>query len=113
MRVQSARMVRCTTRPESVRLARRRETAIAAGRKNEAESGVEDEPGVAARVNIALVRESAKALLKLQQETGLKKVDIVNRAIQLYDFIASELKDDRQVVVRGDDGSEVLVKIFM
>ncbi|WP_043730553.1 hypothetical protein [Kutzneria sp. 744] len=66
-----------------------------------------------ARVNIALVKESAKALLKLQKDTGLKKVDIVNRAIQLYEFIATELKEDRQVVVRGDDGHEVLVKIFM
>ncbi|SEP48563.1 hypothetical protein SAMN04489732_11272 [Amycolatopsis saalfeldensis] len=72
-----------------------------------------DEPGVVARVNIALVKESAKALLKLQKNTGLKKVDIVNRAIQLYEFIATELKEGRQVVVRGDDGHEVLVKIFM
>jgi hypothetical protein len=75
------------------------------------ESGAD--PDVVARVNIALVKESAKALLKLQKDTGLKKVDIVNRAIQLYEFIASELKEDRQVVVRGDDGHEVLVKIFM
>lgn len=64
-------------------------------------------------MNIALVKESAKALLKLQKDTGLKKVDIVNRAIQLYEFIASELKEERQVVVRDPDGREVLVKIFM
>ncbi|MFC5057023.1 hypothetical protein [Saccharothrix xinjiangensis] len=72
-----------------------------------------EEPAVVARVNIALVRESARALAKLQDDTGLKKVDIVNRAIQLYEFIAGELKDGRQVVVRGDDGQEVLVKIFL
>lgn len=66
-----------------------------------------------ARVNIALVKESAKALVKLQDDTGLKKVDIVNRAIQLYEFIAGELKAGRQVVVRDDDGHDVLVKIFM
>lgn len=71
------------------------------------------EPAVVARVNIALVKESANALLKLQKATGLKKVDIVNRAIQLYEFIATELREDRQVVVRDADGSEVLVKIFM
>ncbi|MCS7483323.1 hypothetical protein ACFFQW_37085 [Umezawaea endophytica] len=64
-------------------------------------------------MNIALVKESAKALVKLQDDTGLKKVDIVNRAIQLYEFIAGELKAGRQVVVRDDDGHDVLVKIFM
>lgn len=92
---------------------RGRETEIAA-RKDQGVAGeVTDDVGVVARVNIALVKESAKALLRLQQDTGLKKVDIVNRAIQLYEFIASELKEDRQVVIRGDDGREVQVKIFM
>lgn len=91
----------------------RRERTITAGKDLDAVDQQVDEPGVVARVNIALVKESAKALLKLQKDTGLKKVDIVNRAIQLYEFIATELKEDRQVVVRGDDGHEVLVKIFM
>ncbi|WIX85784.1 hypothetical protein [Amycolatopsis sp. DG1A-15b] len=72
-----------------------------------------DEPKVVARVNIPLVQESGKALLRLQDRTGLKKVDLVNRAIQVYDFLASQLTDDREVVLRGSDGQEVLVKIFL
>lgn len=70
-------------------------------------------PKVVARVNVPLVQESGKALNRLQEKTGLKKVDLVNRAIQIYDFLASELTDDRQVLLRDSDGREVLLKIFL
>lgn len=68
---------------------------------------------VVARVNIALVEESGRALLRVQERTGLKKVDLVNRAIQLYDFLAEELSGGRQLVIRGKDGHEALVKVFL
>ena len=90
-------------------------TSMRGGRAITAESehAAADEPKVVARVNIPLVLESGKALIRLQEKTGLKKVDLVNRAIQIYDCLASELTGDRQVILRGSDGQEVLVKIFL
>jgi hypothetical protein len=70
-------------------------------------------PAVVTRVTVSLIRETVEALAKVQDGSGRSKVDIVNRAVQLYGFIDEELRGGRRVVLRGDDGSEVLVKILM
>ncbi len=65
------------------------------------------------RVNVALVAEAVSALARLQDRTGLKKVDLVNRALQVYEFIDAELKAGKQVLLRDEDGRDQLVKIFL
>ncbi|MGW4214025.1 hypothetical protein ACWEIJ_38990 [Lentzea sp. NPDC004789] len=69
-------------------------------------------PAVVERVNVALIADSAAALGKLQQRTGLKKVDIVNRAVQLYEFVEAQMREGKELVVRDADGTDRLVKIF-
>lgn len=61
---------------------------------------VADNSAGAERLNLALHRDTADALAQLQQKTGLKKVDIVNRAIQLYGFIDHETRSGRDLIIR-------------
>ena len=72
-----------------------------------------DKPAVVDRVNVALIAEAVEALGKLQDRTGLKKVDLVNRALLIYEFIDSELRAGNQVVLRDPEGRDQLVKIFL
>ncbi|MEV0313531.1 hypothetical protein [Nonomuraea fuscirosea] len=76
------------------------------------EGADEELPTVADRVNVALVAEAAQALQKLQRETGLKKVDVVNRALTLYAFIDEELRAGGRLVIRDAEGNDQLVKIL-
>ena len=72
-----------------------------------------ERPTVADRVNVALIAEAVEALAKLQDRTGLKKVDLVNRALLIYEFVDSELRAGNQVVLRDPEGRDQLVKIFL
>jgi hypothetical protein len=72
-----------------------------------------DKPAVVDRVNVALIAEAVEALGKLQERTGLKKVDLVNRALLIYEFVDSELRAGNQVVLRDPEGRDQLVKIFL
>lgn len=69
-------------------------------------------PTTVDRITVALIAEAAEAMSKLQARTGLKKVDIVNRALAIYEFIDAEMRAGNQVLLRGPDGREQLVKIF-
>ncbi|MDX8146700.1 hypothetical protein SK854_31615 [Lentzea sp. BCCO 10_0061] len=69
-------------------------------------------PAVVERVNVALIADSAAALAKLQARTGMKKVDIVNRAVQLYEFLEAQMREGRELVVRDENGIDRIVKIF-
>ena len=71
-----------------------------------------DKPAVVERVNVALIADSAAALAKLQARTGMKKVDIVNRAVQLYEFLEAQMREGRELVVRDENGIDRIVKIF-
>ncbi|MEU3621929.1 hypothetical protein BS329_02745 [Amycolatopsis coloradensis] len=70
-------------------------------------------PAVVDRVNVALIAEAVDALGKLQERTGLKKVDLVNRALLVYEFVDAELRAGKQVLLRDPDGQDQLVKIFL
>jgi hypothetical protein len=82
------------------------------GRMGAAKETQQDKPAVVERVNVALIADTAAALGKLQQRTGLKKVDIVNRAVQLYEFVEAQMREGKELVVRDADGTDRLVKIF-
>ena len=68
-------------------------------------------PLAADRVNVALVAEAAEALDKLQSRTRLKKVDVVNRALRLYEFIDSEIRAGNQILIRNEEGKDYLTKV--
>ncbi len=76
-------------------------------------AGEENRSTVVDRVNVALIAEAVDALAKLQDRTGLKKVDLVNRALLVYEFVDAELKAGKQVLLRDAEGRDQLVKIFL
>lgn len=76
------------------------------------DEGLPDRPATAERITVALIAEAAEAMSKVQSRTGLKKVDIVNRALAIYEFIDAELRAGNQVLLRSPEGREQLVKIF-
>jgi hypothetical protein len=72
----------------------------------------EQPPAAVDRINVALVAEAAEALDKLQSRTGLKKVDIVNRALKLYEFIDDEVRAGNKILIRDEEGKDSLVKLI-
>lgn len=68
-------------------------------------------PAVATRIEVALIFESLAALAKLQGRTGMSQTDIVNRALQVYEFADEVLREGNELVVRTPDGRMQSVKI--
>lgn len=64
------------------------------------------------RINAVLIPDAAQALARLGERTGMKKVDIVNRALQVYDFVEGELRQGNALIFRSPDGSMQAVKIL-
>jgi hypothetical protein len=62
-------------------------------------------------VNIALISKAATDLARTHERAGLSEVDIVNRAITLYDFIDEELASGAQLLLRRTNGSVYRVKL--
>lgn len=61
-------------------------------------------PKVVSRVNAALLPGPANALAMLIERTGMKKVDVVNRALQIYDFLDEQLGQGKQLIVQQPNG---------
>jgi hypothetical protein len=71
-----------------------------------------DCPATADRLNVALIAEAAEALGKLQARTRMKKVDIANRALTLYEFVEAELRAGNELVIEAPNGTKQRVKIL-
>lgn len=65
----------------------------------------DDTADVVARVNVALIRDTAEALERLRARTGMKKVDLVNRAIQIYEFLDAEQRAGNSIALYAEDGT--------
>jgi hypothetical protein len=76
------------------------------------ETSSDQAPPVVDRVNVALVAEAAEALDKLQSRTRMKKVDVVNRAVRLYEFIDAEIRAGNQLLIRDEEGKDYMVKLL-
>ena len=57
-------------------------------------------PLVADRITVALITKAAVDLQRLQARNGLSKTDLVNRAITLYEFIDSQFRQGRDLLIR-------------
>ncbi len=64
------------------------------------------QPAVVDRITVALVRKAGEDLQNLQDRTGLSKTDIVNRAITLYEFIDSQDRQGRDLLIRDKASGE-------
>lgn len=67
--------------------------------------GVVSEPvEVAVRLNVPLIPKAAEALARLEDRTSKSKADVINRALQLYDFVESERAQGHSLAVVDADG---------
>lgn len=64
------------------------------------------------RITVALIPKAAGDLQHLQDETGLSKTDIVNRAISLYQFIQASTEAGREVLIRDKTTGETQAVVF-
>jgi hypothetical protein len=64
---------------------------------------------MAERITVALARQAAEGLQQLQDRTELSKTDITNRAIALYEFIDSQLRVGREVLIRDAQTGETQI----
>jgi len=72
----------------------------------------DETPPVVDRLNVVLIAPAAQALADLQARTGLKKVDIANRALQIYEFVDAEMRAGKTLAVIDEDGTVQRVKIL-
>lgn len=67
---------------------------------------------VALRINVGLIAKAARDLRGTQERSGLSVVDIVNRALTLYEFVDSRRAAGDQILVRhGGAGRIELVRL--
>ncbi|MFG2839244.1 hypothetical protein ACGFYE_30070 [Streptomyces zaomyceticus] len=57
------------------------------------------------RYSVTFVPPAVQSIQTLTELSGLSKTDAINRAVQVYAFLASEMADGRQVLLRNEDGS--------
>lgn len=70
------------------------------------------DPADTARLNVSLVPDAVAALSKVQMRSGMKKVDITNRALTLYEFIEAELRAGNTIIVRDPAGCDQRIAIM-
>lgn len=62
---------------------------------------------VAERVNVALTARSCIALELVKAITSDTKTDIINRALQVYAYLESEISDGNEICIRSKDSGEL------
>ncbi len=65
-------------------------------------------PTVARRLTVNLIQKADNALGELMAASGDSLTDTVNRALQIYAFIDSEIRAGSTVILRNSDGDQVL-----
>jgi hypothetical protein len=58
---------------------------------------------VAERITVALIPRAADDLRQLQDNTGMSKTDLTNRAITLYRFIEARLSAGDELLIRSHE----------
>lgn len=64
------------------------------------------------RINVGVNAETSAALAELQHRSGLKKVDLVNRAIVAFEYFEAMQREGNQIYVRDENGSVTVIRFF-
>lgn len=64
-------------------------------------------------ISVPLIPTVQADLQRLQNRTGLSKTDIINRAIQMYEFVEAQLSNGCDLIIRDNSTGETkLVRIL-
>ena len=66
-----------------------------------------DKQVVTERLTVGMIPKALGDLDELQTLTGLSKTDVINRAVSLYAFVAQQLAEGNELLVRDGDSREV------
>lgn len=55
-------------------------------------------------MTVSLTHDSVIAVEQLAQRTGYSKTDLVNRGIQIYEWLDAQIRDGNDIFVRGSQG---------
>jgi hypothetical protein len=66
----------------------------------------QDDPEQTERFIVSLIPQAAQDLRLLQEQTGLSRTDVMNRAISLYRFIEAQLRERRDLIIRDQSTGE-------
>jgi hypothetical protein len=70
-------------------------------------------PPAVERITVALIPKAGEDLQRLQDRTSLSKTDLANRAITLYEFIDTQLRTGRDVLIRdNENGVTEIVRLL-
>jgi hypothetical protein len=64
------------------------------------------------RITVALISQAIAARDRLRDRTGLSQTDIVNRALQLYDFVNEKNQAGDDLLLRHPDQTTELVRFL-
>ena len=70
-------------------------------------------PTLTDRITVALIPQAAEDLQHLQDQTGLSKTDIVNRAISLYEFFNAQVVAGNDLIIRDPRTGETQLVRFL
>ncbi|WP_405998216.1 hypothetical protein [Streptomyces sp. NBC_00829] len=65
-----------------------------------AESATENE-----RFTVTLIVAAVRALGRIMRLTGHSKTDAINRSVQVYAFVLEQTAQDKELMLRGMDGT--------
>ncbi|MZF90306.1 hypothetical protein [Streptomyces sp. SID5643] len=57
------------------------------------------------RFTVTLIAAAAQAVGKLMRITGLSKTDVINRSVQVYGFLAEQMEEGKEVLLRDEQGN--------
>ncbi|NEA46894.1 hypothetical protein [Streptomyces sp. SID10815] len=57
------------------------------------------------RFTVTLIATAAQAVGTLMRITGLSKTDVINRAVQVYAFLAQQMADGKEILLRDEEGN--------
>jgi hypothetical protein len=61
---------------------------------------------------MVLLPVAAQAMARLVERTGMSKANVVNRALQIYDYIEAETRQGTQLLLRRPNGEVETLKIL-
>ncbi|MBX6750438.1 MAG: hypothetical protein IRY85_12350 [Micromonosporaceae bacterium] len=67
---------------------------------------------MAERLTVGLVGDAVRSMDRLRQRTGLKKVDIINRALVIYDLIDEQVRSGGELRIVDANGQSQRVWII-
>lgn len=76
------------------------------------ESSAGGPSAVAKRMSVAFIQDAVDAIEAVRGRSGLKSVDVVNRAVQLYAVLDEAWRNGSEVIIRPKKGKAQVLRMY-